>query len=133
MKNIIFTKSHYPDLKLLEYIAKEKMLEDARLKKKFELIKEENQCKKLVLSFECEVFNQSWENSSLAFDEETKGYAGQMLYESYTTVFHEKITNIYIVFVNNKIAYIVTEPTETFFNDLHNRNLNTVSYAKKYY
>lgn len=50
-----------------------------------------------------------------------------------TWIFYESVTNTYVVFVDNKMCYIVDNPSEIFLKDLNERMLKSLSKAKKLY
>lgn len=53
--------------------------------------------------------------------------------KEYTTVVHEIVTDMYIVFFGNCPAYIVYDPKEVFYEDLKNRNMASKSEAIQKY
>mgnify|MGYP001726826652 CR=1 FL=1 len=120
-----------PNLELLEFQAKFYLKSSEEFMQKYEKLSIKNN-----LSLDCTVFKQLWGNTSTAFDITENGeptFGGQAMTEAYTTVFKECITNTYIVFINNKIAYLVIDATDKFLEDFKNQSLRTVSYARKNY
>jgi hypothetical protein len=59
--------------------------------------------------------------------------AGCAMTEDYTTVIHETVTDSYGIFIGNDPCYIVFDATEEFYNDLKNKNMKSLSWAKKSY
>ena len=132
----------YPNLELLEYQFKHILIEDIEWNKKLEekqantqnLLNFNNRYS--CLNFDIEVFPQIWGSTTTAFDITKEGYptiGGQMLTKAYTTVIKENFTETYGIFVDNKLCYIVTEPTEKFYEDLKNRSMQSLKTAKKLY
>ena len=114
------TKSEYPNLELLEY-------------KAFLALGKEN---KDVYTFEADVFQQWWGCSCTAFDIMPDGsptIGCSAMTPAYTVVMHEVHTDTYVVFVDNRLCYIVENANEEFHEDLVNRNMASLSEAKKIY
>ena len=132
-----------PNLELLEYQFKHILSGDTEWNKKLEEKKQANtrnilnsNYKYFCLSFDIEVFPQIWGSTTTAFDITKEGHptiGGQMLTKAYTTVIKENFTETYGVFVDNKLCYIVTEPTEKFYEDLRNKSMQTLKNAKELY
>ena len=131
-----------PNLELLEYQFKHILIKDIEWNKKLEekqantreLLNFNN--KYSCLNFDIEVFPQIWGSTTTAFDITKEGYStigGQMLTKAYTTVVKETFTETYGVFVDNKLCYIVAEPTEKFYEDLKNKSMQSLKNAKKLY
>ena len=106
----------YPNLELLEYIARE-----ACQKTNPEKYKE--------LDFHADVFLQGWGSTALGFG----GIGGQAMSEAYTTVFVDDLLGVCVVFFGRGLAYIVQEPKEPFFEDLKNRDMADVAMARRKY
>ena len=86
------------------------------------------------LSVDC--FIQTWGSTCTGFDIDEHGtplWGGSSMTDAYTTVVHEKQTDMYVVFFGDDICYTVDNPTEQFYEDLKNRNLARLSEALKRY
>ena len=53
--------------------------------------------------------------------------------EAYTVVMHERTTDVYFVFVDNKLCYYVENANQAFLTDLKEHNIKSLSEAKKVY
>lgn len=82
--------------------------------------------------FDVEVFSQIWSNTATGLDEPNT-VSGQAITEAYTTVVHERITDTYVVFFDNKPCYKVNNPNDAFMNDLKNHHLKGITEAKEKY
>ena len=124
----------YPNLELLEYKAQDALIKQADFQAAWERKKENHGW--VALEMDAYVFPQIWGSTNCGFDLTKNGGAaigGCAMTKEYTTVFHENITDSYIVFFGEIMAYRVTEPTEAFFEDLRVRNLAAISVAKMRY
>lgn len=124
----------YPNLELLEYIAKQMFNKDESIKKKLEEIRKNNRY--AVIEFETEVFPQLWGSTCTGFDETEDGdlvMSGCAMTKAYTCVFHELLTDIYIVFFDDRPCYMVKNANQVFREDLKNRNLCGLHDAKLRY
>lgn len=126
-------KIKLPNLELLEYQAKLALKNNNILKAKRRIHYEKEGYEHYGdIELYCEMFSQLWENSNTAFDlEEKEGPKVQTL--AYVVVFYEKICNVYIVFVDNKICYIVDNPNEYFKEDLLKHELRGIREAREFY
>ena len=82
------------------------------------------------------VFPQVWGSTCTGFDVLPNGepaIGGCAMTKEYTTVVHEVITDIYVVCFGNRVAYMVDNPTETFFEDLRQRNMASLRFSKEKY
>ena len=116
-------KAQLPNLELLEYQAK------LYFKKHLNLNNSN-------LDIECLVFKQTWGSTNTAFDVNANNepmFGGQSITDAYTTVFIENQTKTYVVFVDNKLCYVVSDATKEFLKDLKNHNLKCLRLSKKYY
>lgn len=131
-----------PNLELLEYQFKHILIDNPEWNKMLE--EKQSNTRNLLnfshkytcLNFDIEVFPQIWGSTITAFDITKDGYpaiGGQAMTKAYTTVIKENFTEVYGVFVDNKLCYIVTEPTEKFYQDLKNKNMQSLKYAKELY
>ncbi len=116
------TNIQYPDVEKLKGIAEYAMYKMYSVKK---------------CDFTIQIFKQIWGNTATGFDLDEKYgtniFSGQAMTEAYTTVFHEKNNNIYVVFFDGKPAYTVHEPSERFFEDLKNCTLASLKDSKDLY
>lgn len=126
---------NYPNLELLEYQARHILAASEYFQSKLEEIRKARPYAHLYLS--AYVFPQTWANTALGFDEMPDGspaLAGQAFTTAYTVVFHDaSISDSYIVFFGGRPCYHITEPSDRFLQDFRNRNLGTLSFAKKNY
>ena len=86
----------------------------------------------IIPDFDIEVFSQTWASTATGFDEPGT-MAGQAITDAYTTVVHERITDMFVVFFDNRPCYLVDNPNETFMDDLAKHRLKSVSEAKEAY
>lgn len=127
-------RAEYPNLELMEYIFKQTLASDEEWKKKFEEIKKEK--KYAFLDIDVKVFPQIWGSTCTAFDVMKDGspaIGGCAMTKAYTAVFHERLTDTYAVFVDDKPCYKVDDAPPVFFEDLKNCNMKSLSEAKKCY
>ena len=119
----------YPNLPLIEERFKSAIAKE--IKEKKEQGKQEG---KYMPSphFSAIVFPETFPNSAGVFFD-TGTVSGQAMTEQYITVMHESLTDIYAVFGGDRIAYVVEDPSETFFNDLDSRQIRTIGGARKAY
>ena len=75
------------------------------------------------------MFTQTWSTTALGFD---VMIAGQAFTDALTTVLHT-FDDRYFVFFDGRIAYVVENPTEKFFEDLKNHNMSNCENAEKLY
>lgn len=121
-----------PNLELLEYIAKTTLKKDKEWMKKYKESmagRIHNGGFNLVVY---DMFLQTWGSTVTAFDTTDDGenvFGGQMLTEAYTVVFHERLTDVYIVFVDNKICYMVSNANDRFLKDVENKEIASLSMA----
>lgn len=124
----------YPNLELLEYKALECLNHKKEFLQKITEIRETNKWARPY--FDVIVFSQTWGSTCTGFDIMEDGYptiGGSAMTKEYTSVFHELVTDTYVVFFGNRPCYAVDNPTENFFQDLKNHNLASLSEAKKKY
>lgn len=116
----------YPNLELLEYQFHQMLDFDVAWKRRSNGMPE----------FDATVFLQTWGSTNTGFDVMPNGdpsVGGDAMTSAYTVVMHEKQTNVYGVFVDNRFCYMVTEPTESFIEDMKNRSMASLSVAKTRY
>ena len=101
----------YPNLELLEYKAIIALGDDYK-----------------GADLQAEMFLQTWPSTALGFG----GVGGSMMTPAYTTVFSDYLENVHLVFFGEKLAYIITDPTDVFFEDLVKRNMASVNGSCKY-
>ena len=72
------------------------------------------------------MFPQTWGSTALGFG----GIGGQAITSAYTTV----VTDLgwYGVFFGERLAYLVAEPNDTFFEDLRMGQMASVMHCRKY-
>ena len=124
----------YPNLELLEYITKCSVLASDTYKKK--KAKYDTRGMRLLLEFRATVFPQMWGSANGGFDVMPDGspaMGGSAMTEQYTTVIHERTTDVYAVFFNGAPAYMVTDATEVFYEDLKKQAMASVSESKERY
>lgn len=117
-----------PNLELLEYQCKLALQQDENWKTKLGQIRAEKG--RVFLDFDCIVFPQTWSSTATAFDCE---WGGQGFTKAYTVVFHESVTDVYVVFVDNRICYMVDNSPQAFLDDLRERKLASLNEAKEKY
>lgn len=129
-----FYDAKYPNLELIEYKFKQMLFDDEEWKKKAKKLRDTN--KYLYPDFDVIVFSQIWGSTCTAFDVCEDGSAamgGQAMTKAYTVVIKETITETYGVFINDKPCYKVTDAKDEFYSDLAERNMKSLSLARKFY
>ena len=129
-----FNDCKYPNLELMEYQFMIALKDDSDYASIINKKKKTN--KYIVHSFEAEVFPQVWGDTGTAFDIMPDGsptISGSAMTSAYTVVMHELLTDFYMVFVNNRPCYMVKNANEKFYEDLKNRDMASLSKAKKIY
>ena len=124
----------YPNLELMAYMFREQLIKNEEWMQEWNRLKEER--KFLRVNLECMVFTQMWGSTCTAFDVMPDGsasFGGCAMTNAYTVVFRELNTEVYCVFVDDRPCYMVTDPTEQFYEDLKNHNMKSLSEAKKCY
>lgn len=128
-----------PNLELLEYQAKQILAQDNLIKDRLiDYYSKQfgREVKKPPILLSCEMWLQTFGSTATAFDVDEQGcptISGSAMTDAYVVVFEERITETYLVFVNNQICYKVDNPTEKFREDLQNRQIASLSRAKKIY
>ena len=61
------------------------------------------------------------------------GFGGQAITKAYTTVMHEIDSDFFCVFFDRELAYTVFDAKAEFFEDLKDRNLESVGSAMRRY
>lgn len=128
-------KPSYPNLELMEYKAFIAFKDNEELLKKFEEAKEKRG-RFAGFDFVAEAFTQMWGSSCTAFDvceDGSPAIGGSAMTEAYTVVIHERLTDTYFVFVNNKLCYYVENANQTFLDDLKEHRIKPLSEAKNVY
>ncbi len=126
-----------PNLELLAYQAWIKLALNQEYSKRIEKIYpnwDEPTLPQPDIRIDC--FVQTWGSTCTGFDVDEHGtplWGGSTMTDAYTTVVHDKQTDMYVVFFNDQICYVVENPTEQFYEDLKDRNLASLSEAKKRY
>lgn len=126
--------ARYPNLELLEYKAGAALSRDEEFLKIFE---EKKKNKKYVYAeIDAVVFPQIWGSTCTGFDVTEDGspaWGGCAMTKEYTTVFHELLTDTYIIFFGEKMCYKVTNANAEFYEDLQKRQMASLSEAKRRY
>lgn len=91
------------------------------------LIKEEFSNKEIP-DFSIYVFPEIWGSTALGFD----GFGGSAMTKAYTTVIKEETKNIAGVFFGERLAYLIYNPNDVFYEDLYSRNMSSVKDSIKY-
>lgn len=127
----------YPNLELIEYKFKQHLNANEDWKEKFNKLKEKSEFPRLLQpEFDVIVFSQIWGSTCTAFDvckDGTPTMDGQSMTKAYTVVIKETLTDTFGVFVDDKPCYVVDNATEEFYKDLSERNMKSLSMARKSY
>lgn len=126
--------ARYPNLELLEYKARVALSSDEEFLKTIEEQRKNN--KYVYVEMEAIVFPQIWGSTCTGFDVSKDGspaISGCAMTKEYTTVFHELLTDTYIIFFGERICYKVTNANAEFYEDLQKRNMASLSEAKRRY
>jgi len=70
--------------------------------------------KKMYLDFEITIFSQMWGSTALGFG----GIGGQAMTAAYTTVIWDDYYNIWGVYFEERLAYIIKDPNKKFMEDV---------------
>lgn len=126
--------TRYPNLELLEYKARAALSRDEEFLKIFE---EKKKNKKYVYTeIDAVVFPQIWGSTCTGFvvtEDGSPAWGGCAMTKEYTTVFHELLTDTYIIFFGEKMCYKVTNANAEFYEDLQKRQMASLSEAKRRY
>lgn len=126
--------ARYPNLELLEYKARVALSNDDEFMK---IIDEKRKNRKYVfVEMDAMVFPQTWGSTCTGFDvteDRSPALGGCAMTKEYTTVFHELLTDTYIIFFGEKICYKVANANTEFYEDLQKRRMASLSEAKKRY
>lgn len=127
----------YPNLELIEYKFKQHLNECEEWKNKIKEIKAKSDFPQLLSpDFDVIVFSQIWGSTCTAFDvceDGTATMAGQAMTRAYTVVIKETLTDTFGVFIDDKPCYVVDNATDEFYKDLSERNMKSLSMARKSY
>ena len=77
-----------------------------------------------------------WGSTNTAFticSDGSPAIGGCAMTEAYTVVMHERTTDAYFVFVDNRLCYYVENANQAFLTDLKEHNIKPLSEAKKVY
>lgn len=107
---------HYPNIELLVY--------QTRL-----LLLKEDKDKYNNLNLNVDIFPQTWGSTALGFG----GIGGQAITTAYTTIVYDVSKKVYVIFFDNKFAYMVESPNDKFIKDMYNRQMLSVDKALKEY
>lgn len=72
-------------------------------------------------------------NVTVEYEDGSPAIGGCAMTKEYTTVFHELLTDTYIIFFGERICYKVTNANAEFYEDLQKRNMASLSEAKRRY
>lgn len=129
-----FMNAKYPNLELLEYKARSILSHDSEV---MQIVEEKRKDQKYVsIEFEADVFVQMWGSTCTGFDITENGspaIGGAAMTKEYTSVFHELLTDTYLVFFGERICYKVTNANAGFHEDLKNRCMASLSEANRRY
>lgn len=84
--------------------------------------------KKYYPEVEMYMFPQTWGSTALGFG----GIGGQAMTSAYTTVVTDIYYGWYGVFFNEGLAYLVTNPSDAFFEDLRKGEMASVAKSRRY-
>ena len=124
----------YPNLELLIYQFKQMLEQDEKWVERIKESKKKNPY--MFPEFDVIVFPQLWGSTSTAFDickDGSPAIGGCAMTKAYTVVIEETLTETYGVFVDNKPCYMVDNPSDEFYQNLSERNMKSLSAAKKSY
>lgn len=85
--------------------------------------------KKYYPEVEMYMFPQTWGSTALGFS----GFGGQSMTSAYTTVVAEINYGWYGVFFGERLAYLVLNPNDAFFDDLRKGRMASVVRSAKYH
>ena len=128
-------KAKYPNLELMEYQSYIAIKNTQELTDKLECAKTKYG-KYTRPNFVAEMFIQMWGSTNTAFDicpDGSPAIGGCAMTEAYTVIMHEITTDVYFVFVDNKLCYYVENANQAFLTDLKEHNIKPLSEAKKVY
>lgn len=129
-------RATYPNLELLDYIAKQLLMKDEDYVREMESKKKDGYIFSIVPDLDATVFPQIWGSTCTGFDvceDGTPAMGGSAMTKEYTVIFHELKTDIYIVFFGNRACYKVTDANEAFLYDMKEQNMASLSEAQKKY
>lgn len=116
-----------PNLDLLKYKAENVLRNHDEFVERLKKAREEDPYRSVDLVLH--TFPQMWGSTALGFE----WIGGQAITEAYTTVVHERTTDIYIIFFGEMPCYSLTDPTEEFFKDLKNLQIVGINEAREKY
>lgn len=127
----------YPNLELIEYQFRQALGKSEDWKNKVDEMRKKSEFPQFLQpSFDVIVFSQIWGSTCTAFDvceDGTASIGGQAITRTYTVVIKETLTETYGIFVGGKPCYMVDNPNDEFYKDLSERNMKSLSQAKKFY
>lgn len=74
------------------------------------------------------MFMQTWSSTALGFG----GVGGQAITNAYTIVVEDYHEGWYSVFFGNRMAYLIRNPNQLFFEDMQKESMKPVSQASAY-
>lgn len=125
-----------PNLELLLYKAQQHLAHDEEFVRAIAEVKQSKNLKHIYLDFNVECFPQIWGSTCTGFDGSPDGspaVGGSAMTKEYATVIHETFTDYYCVFFGDRPCYKVTNANQTFYKDLANRQMASLSEAKERY
>lgn len=124
----------YPNLELIEYKFTQMLGKDEEWKKKVDELIKKNRY--LRPDFSVTVFSQMWGSTCTAFDVMPDGspaMGGDAMTRAYTTVIEETLTKTFGIFIGDTPCYMVSNAPDEFYADLVEKNMASLSVAKKRY
>lgn len=124
-----------PNLELLVYKTQDALARDKDFVRDLLKIKESHKAA-IVPHFNVICFPQVWGSTCTGFDVTKDGkpvIAGCAMTEEYTTVVHETLTDTYCVFFGDRLCYAVRNAPQSFYDDLKNRDMASLSVSKTRY
>ena len=125
-------KRGYPNLELLEDRVRNVLTKDPQFMAFFS----PEMKPRRYPDFDAYVFPQVWGSTCTGFDIASDGspaIGGCAMTTEYTTIFHEIISNYYVVCFGNRPCYSVTDVTQAFLNDWADHRMASLSEAKERY
>lgn len=74
------------------------------------------------------MFMQTWGSTALGF----RGIGGQAITNAYTTIVEDYEEGLYSVFFGNRLAYVIHNPNQLFFEDMAKESMKPVYESGKY-
>lgn len=74
------------------------------------------------------MFPQVWGSTALGFSD----IGGQAMTSAYTVIVEDSYSGYYGVFFNTRLAYMIKNPNQKFFEDMQNYRMRSVSESGLY-